>query len=98
MPLYGFYCDRCENKFDRFLSIDDRDKPLHEVCEKCGENSIKRDYTGFKQAVSVDANVTPDKKTGGQWSELMKKMKKGLSPIYHENLDRATNQSGTRWN
>lgn len=91
MPVYGFCCDKCENKFDEFLSINDRDRPLNQKCSKCNEGMIVRDYTGFSQSIGVDANVTPDKKTNGQWSQLMTKMKKGLSPKYHAALDKTQN-------
>jgi len=47
--------------------------------------------------LSADASLTPDKATGGQWSELMGKMKKGLAPRYHGKLDAATSRSGRRW-
>lgn len=97
MPTYAYYCTSCENKFDRFLSMDDREIPLSEACEKCGCSAIARDYTSFSQPISSDMNLTPDKKTGGQWSQLMNKMKKGTSPRYHKTLDMATNRRGTKW-
>ena len=97
MPVYGYRCEKCDEKFDEFLSVNDRDNPTKEKCKKCDELSIVRDYAGFTQSIGVDSNVTPDKKTNGQWSQLMTKMKKGLSPKYHHSLDRTANHSGTRW-
>jgi len=42
--------------------------------------------------------VTPNSKTGGDWNELMTKMKKGLPKAAHANLDRASDRNLRRWN
>ena len=97
MPVYGFVCENCNNKFDRFLSISDREKPLTECCEKCGANNIHRDYDNQTSTLLADAMVTPNSKTGGAWNELMSKIKPGLPKHTHANLDRATNRNSRRW-
>jgi putative FmdB family regulatory protein len=97
MPNYGFICDNCKHTFDRYLSMNDREQPLSEACEKCSENKIVRDYTNFSQPIATDTNYTPDKKTGGQWSQLMNKIKKGVAKRHHHKLDRATDRSGHKW-
>ena len=97
MPMYEFICDKCAHSFDRFLSINERDIPLSEKCEKCNEESIKRSYNGFSQAVGSDANLTPNKATGGQWNELMGRMKKGIGKRHHKNLDQASSNTGRYW-
>lgn len=97
MPNYGFICEGCGNKFDRFLSINDREIPLTESCGSCGEHKIKRDYENQVSTLTADSLVTPNKKTGGAWNELMAKMKPGLPKHTHANLDRATNRSLRRW-
>jgi putative FmdB family regulatory protein len=98
MPNYGYICQNCNHEFDRFCSIDDREKPLSEACEKCTEHKIVRNYTGFVQGVASDINMTPNKKTGGQWNQLMNRMKKGMPKRFHKNLDIASNRSGKKWN
>ena len=97
MPVYGFICDNCGEKFDRFLSISNREQPLTESCGKCNHSSIRRDYENQTSALTADSLVTPNKKTGGAWNELMSKMKKGLPKHTHANLDNATNRSLRRW-
>lgn len=97
MPVYGFICDNCGEKFDRFLSISNREQPLTESCGKCSHSSIRRDYENQTSALTADSLVTPNKKTGGAWNELMSKMKKGLPRHTHANLDNATNRSLRRW-
>jgi hypothetical protein len=61
------------------------------------EMGVEKSWVGQTPIVSSDATLTPDKKTGGQWGELMGKMKRGMPKRYHNNLDRASNNSGTRW-
>ena len=46
---------------------------------------------------AVDTNLTPDKATGGQYSELMNKMKRGTPKTYHDTLDRSSNRDGGIW-
>jgi hypothetical protein len=41
--------------------------------------------------------LTPDKKTGGDWSEMMGRIKKGLPKRYQKGLDKSTDMSGKRW-
>jgi putative FmdB family regulatory protein len=98
MPNYGFCCTKCSQKFDRFLTISNREAPLTESCESCGKKSIIRDYDNQTSSLTSDSLNTPNKKTGGDWNELMKKLKPGLPKYTHANLDNATNRSCRRWN
>lgn len=97
MPTYGYICDNCGEKFDRVLSISNRELPLNESCEKCNHKSIRRDYENQYSAITADSLVTPNKATGGAWNELMAKMKPGLPKYTHANLDNATNRNLRRW-
>jgi len=97
MPNYGFICDGCNHQFDRLLPIKDRDIPLSEGCPRCGDKKISKDFSGMRQSMAADSTLTPDKATGGQWSELMSRMKSGLGKRHHENLDKATNAKGRSW-
>jgi putative FmdB family regulatory protein len=93
MPIYEYKCNECEHTFDDYLNVSDRDKPLKEPCPECGENSVTKLVSAT--TMGVDMNCTPDKKTGGDWSRLMDRMKKNTVPKrYHDNIDRATNRSG----
>jgi putative FmdB family regulatory protein len=97
MPNYGFFCEKCGNKFDEFLSISNRERPLKEACSKCGEHSIKRNYDNQTSNILADSTLTPNKATGGAWNELMAKMKPGLPKYAHSSLDNATNRTSRRW-
>lgn len=97
MPNYGFICESCEFKFDRLLKISERDQPLSENCPKCKEKKITKDFSTLVPALGSDSNLTPDKATGGKWSELMGRMKTGLSKKYHSKLDKTKTNSGRLW-
>lgn len=98
MPNYGFVCDKCEHSFDVILSMNDREKPLGEKCPKCKKKKgIRRQYDSYSQPIGTDATLTPNKATGGQWNELMSKMKRGTAKRFHKNLDQATSNTGRYW-
>jgi putative FmdB family regulatory protein len=97
MPVYGFICENCNVKFDSVLTIANREKPIGECCEKCGSNSIQRDFGNQTSALLADSTLTPNKKTGGAWNELMAKIKPGLPKYTHGSLDNATNRTSRRW-
>jgi len=96
MPLYGYRCEECECQFDRLLGVSERDQPISEPCPECGENGVKKLIDVC--TMGVDANLTPDRATGGDWSKLMDRMKKGnVSKKYHKNLNRATDSTGRKF-
>jgi len=95
MPTYDYKCSACENLWEEFSLINDRDQPTNNPCPECGKEEVTREVTGY--GICVDTNVTPNKKTGGQWNELMQKMNKTLSKDPQAGLDRASSRSGQRW-
>jgi len=98
MPMYGFICNKCNHSFEQFASINEREIPLSEPCPNCKKKKgIQRSFDGFSQAVGSDANLTPNKATGGQWNELMGRMKKGVAKRHHKNLDQASSNTGRYW-
>ena len=97
MPVYGFICNKCQHQFDELLSMGEREKPLSKPCPKCKKKSISRSFDGFSQSIGSDSTLTPNKVTGGQWNELMGRMKKGVSKRFHKNLDQATSNTGRYW-
>jgi putative FmdB family regulatory protein len=97
MPVYGFICDKCEHTFDELLNISEREKPIGLPCPSCKKKSVRRSYDGFTQTVGSDTTLTPNKATGGQWNEMMNRMKKGLAKRHHKNLDQASANTGRYW-
>jgi hypothetical protein len=65
-------------------------------CPKCGKKKCVNRSGVYETTMGVDMNVTPDKKTGGDFSRLMDKIKNnGMTPKkYHAGLDRAANRRG----
>ncbi len=37
MPLYELVCEKCDNRIEKFLKIDEKEP----VCDKCGSNMRK---------------------------------------------------------
>ena len=96
MPNYDYKCAKCEHAFEDFQSYDDREKPCGEPCPECGAMEVKKTIGGFP-GLAADSTLTPDKKTGGQWNELMHKMKDYTPNRYHDKFDKASYNSGKRW-
>ena len=98
MPTYDYQCEACNHQFDQFQSIASRDAPCEEPCPECNETKVRRGW--FNAPVGgVDATLTPDKATGGQWSQLMDQMKKSkvVGRDGKANLDAASTRSGARY-
>ncbi len=94
MPIYEYKCEKCEHVFDEVLSVSNRDKPISEPCPECGEEAVQKLVSAT--TMGVDMNCTPAKKTGGDWSRLMDKVKGNTPQKYHGSLDRATSRSGRK--
>jgi putative FmdB family regulatory protein len=97
MPNYGFVCEGCNHNFDILLPISERDKPLSNPCPSCGGGKIVKDFGSMRQSLSSDSLYNANKATGGQWNELMSRMKNRIPKRYHENLDSASSRTGRKW-
>lgn len=98
MPTYDFICNKCNHNFDQLLSISEREKPISEKCPSCKKKGgVQRNYNSYTQTIGSDSTLNPNKATGGQWNELMSRMKTGISKRYHSNLDKASKQTGRYW-
>tara|TARA_B100000963_G_scaffold32772_1_gene24341 strand:- start:11346 stop:11588 length:243 start_codon:yes stop_codon:yes gene_type:complete len=42
MPTYTYICNSCNYRFEEILKISERNRPLQEPCEKCGENAVSQ--------------------------------------------------------
>jgi putative FmdB family regulatory protein len=96
MPSYDYRCDGCEVIWDEFHSISSRDNPCDEKCPHCGEMKVSRHIGNFPQ-MKTDTTMTANKKTGGQWNELMTRMKDYTPERYHKKFDTATSRTGRRF-
>jgi putative FmdB family regulatory protein len=94
MPIYEYKCEGCALEFESFESMSNRDGPLSEPCPECGESRVKKLVS--VTTMGVDMNVTPDSKTGGDWSRMMDKIKNGLPERHHGGIDRSTSRTGGR--
>lgn len=96
MPNYGFICEDCKHSFCRLLPIDKRNDPLTESCEVCNSTRINKEFSSNPTLLS-DSTMTANKKTGGQWNELMTKIKTGIPKRYHHRLDESSSRTARRW-
>jgi len=98
MPNYGYECNKCEHYFEEVHSIADREKPTQEKCPSCGKsNCVVKSWRDVTPGLSADTTLTPDKASGGRWSELMSRMKQNMPEYAKKKLDRASDMRGTRW-
>jgi len=96
MPVYEYYCEGCEERFEAILPMARFDEPTTEPCPGCRLLGTVHRRMPSSILTGVDATLTPNKKTGGQWGQLMDRMKRNLPPSHHKQLDDASSQSGKR--
>ena len=97
MPSYDYMCEACNETWDDFQMMSSRHVPCKKPCPHCKKKKVKRTLpTEFPQMES-DSTLTANKKTGGQWNELMHKMKDYTPNRYHDKFDKASSNSGKRW-
>ena len=97
MPTYDYRCKACEHLFKEVHMMNDHLQPTKEPCPECGKKEVAKSWAEITPSIGVDMTLTPDKKTGGQWSEMMGRIKKNVPKRYHAGLDKSTNMSGRRW-
>lgn len=80
MPKYDYTCSKCEQKFDRFLSISNRELPLTEPCPSCKElGTVSKEINGV-MLVQWEKNLKPD----DTFRDLLRQIKKNNK---HSTLD-----------
>jgi putative FmdB family regulatory protein len=98
MPTYNYECDKCQKVWEEIHMMKDRDLPTTLPCPKCkAEGTVKKSWAGCTPGLGVDHTLTPDKATGGRWSELMSKIKRGQPKHQQARFDKGNNAKGTRW-
>ena len=74
MPFYDYKCDKCENMFEEFNKIADRESPTRRKCPSCGEKgSVRQVITGIG-GVGVDKNHRIDGNAKGGFKDVMQKL------------------------
>jgi len=96
MPNYSYECQACKVRWDDLVTYENREMPCGEPCPHCDANEVKKIITGFP-GLAADTNLTPDKKTGGQWSEMMNRVKSNIPKRFHGGIDKSTNMTGRHW-
>jgi putative FmdB family regulatory protein len=97
MPTYDYRCNACEHIFEEVHMMDDDLVPTKKPCPECGKKEVTKSWAGVTPGIGCDMTLTPDKATGGDWSEMMGRIKKGMPKRYHTGIDKSTNMNGKRW-
>jgi len=98
MPNYNYECTGCETVWEELQTIANKDKPLKKPCPNCKKKGkVIKSWKDCTPGLGVDTTLTPDKATGGRWSELMTRIKKGVPERMRGKFDRHNNAKGTRW-
>jgi putative FmdB family regulatory protein len=97
MPIYDYRCEKCEVIWEESHPMSSMNAPTKEPCPHCEEDKCVVKHVGGFPGLASDATLTANKKTGGQWNELMGRMKNVVGRDYKHNLDKASERTGTRW-
>ena len=71
MPIYDYRCEKCEELWEENLSMSKMNSPTKKPCPHCEETGCVVKHVGGFPGLATDATLTANKKTGGQWNELM---------------------------
>jgi putative FmdB family regulatory protein len=98
MPNYAFVCESCDHKFDKILSVDDRDLPTKEPCPSCKSKKVFKNWQASAPTLTMDATLTPSKVVGSQFKEVIDKIKSSgqVPKRFHEKLDNSANLNAGR--
>ena len=97
MPVYEYYCTECGHEFTEILPMARYDEPCAEPCGACKSETVKRGVPSTIQT-GVDATLTANKATGGQWGELMSRMQTapGIRKKDSDHLEVASSRTGKK--
>ena len=96
MPTYNYSCSLCNKLWEETQSIADRESPCALPCPHCKKKKVFKTMEGCLPGLGADANLTPNRASGGRWNELMSKIKSGVPKRLHKNVD-GSGGAGQRW-
>lgn len=56
MPIYEYYCPRCEQKFEAFQSLRAAENGEQPPCPKCGGRQVARVFSRFAAGASSSSD------------------------------------------
>jgi putative FmdB family regulatory protein len=76
MPIYEYYCNKCQQSFEKIQKTDDRFLPLNDACSNCNEKEcIELKVSSGSIIDSVRLGVT---KPSAQFRERMNQIQKNM--------------------
>ena len=80
MPFYEYSCNKCEHKFDKKLSIDDRKIPESEPCPNCNEAECVQQSVGNSNPHTYGLGYEAKNNMGG-FKEVLQKIDARSKPL-----------------
>jgi len=97
MPSYNYECNKCGEVWEELHSMADKDKPTTLPCPHCKKKKcVIKSWKDCTPGLGADWTLTPDKASGGRWSEVMNKIKSGLPKRMHGRFDQGNNMRGRK--
>ena len=97
MPNYNYECSKCEMVWDEIHPIADKDKPTTLPCPHCKKKKcVTKSWKDCTPGLGADWNLTPDKASGGRWSELMTRIKSSQPKRQQARFDQGNNHRGRK--
>jgi putative FmdB family regulatory protein len=75
MPMYEYHCKKCDENFDKIVSVDNRQKVCDDPCPNCGEKEcieLVIAAINFVDTYRLDGRQKPTT----EFRDRMKQMKK----------------------
>lgn len=62
MPVYVYFCEKCQHTFEGSYKIDDRDTPTKNPCPNCNELTVKQQMCacGFSDPIRLGLRHPPE--------------------------------------
>ena len=96
MPTYNYSCSNCNKLWEEMHTIAERESPCSKPCPHCRKKKVFKTMEGCLPGLGADATLTPDKASGGRWSEVISRIKSKVPKRLHKNVE-GSGGSGQRW-
>ena len=94
MPLYQFYCEKCDNVFDEMVHLNGKKPPSRRKCPEC-KKSAKRFYN-VEISARVGGITEKTKRVGREWAEKGYN-KQQAHEFYNTHIELSKERQKTGW-
>lgn len=75
MPIYNYECSECQNVFEAFRKISERNQASELTCPACNKQGVSNYIMSAPMIVSDIGSIGPLGKTDSGWKEVLSKVK-----------------------